>query len=213
MVALSVENFQLAVTRVGGGQADDTHALLMAAWSEPHRRYHQLQHLEEGVTLAGQWGGRLGPFWRGLLVLGYWFHDAVYDPRGTDNELRSAELARVELAKLGVPTPAQDRVAALVMATAHGSTAQATSGDFLADLLVDIDLAIMGASPERFAQYEAQVRDEYGFVDDEAYAIGRGKVMGHFSELAFGDPSTLYRTGYGRTLLAPARVNLAKYRH
>jgi len=209
-VALSLENFQLAVTRVGGGQADDTHALLMAAWSEPARRYHTIQHLEECVVLAGQWGGRLAPFWRGILVLGAWFHDAVYDPRGTDNELKSAELAKRELAKLGVPVAVQNRVADLVMATAHGSAASAAD-DYLAELLVDIDLAIMGASDERFAEYEAQVRDEYGWVDAAAYAVGRDKVMRHFGSMLFSEPSTLYRTSYGRTLLPQARVNLAKY--
>jgi predicted metal-dependent HD superfamily phosphohydrolase len=210
MVAISLENFQLAVTRVGGGQADDTHAMLMAAWSEPARRYHTVQHLEECVVLAGQWGGRLAPFWRGILVLGAWFHDAVYDPRGTDNELKSAELAKRELAKLGVPVSVQERVADLVMATAHGSAA-APADDYLAELLVDIDLAIMGASAERFAEYEAQVRDEYSWVDEATYAVERDKVMRHFGAMVSGEPATLYRTSYGRTLLSRARVNLLQY--
>jgi predicted metal-dependent HD superfamily phosphohydrolase len=209
---LSLENFQQAVTRLGGATAETAHSQLMARWEEPTRHYHTLQHLEDCLELADAWGAQLPPTEQAMLVLALWFHDAVYDTHGTDNELKSAELARRELAELGVASSVQERVAELVMATAHGS-APAAADDFLANLLVDIDLAIQGSSPERFAQYEAQVRDEYGWVDEEAYAAGRGKVMGHFSAMAFSEPSTLYRTACGRTLLPQARVNLAQYPH
>jgi predicted metal-dependent HD superfamily phosphohydrolase len=211
MSVLSLARFQESVTILGGGNAQDLHSRLLTAWAEPARRYHTQQHLEEGLTLADIWGEQLSRHEKAELDLGFWLHDAILDPRGTENERKSADMARAELAKLGIHEQTPERIAALVMATAHGTPVPA--GDYVVDLLLDIDLAIIGAPAARFAQYEAQVRDEYSFVDDAAYQVGRGKVMGHFRAMAFNEPSTLYRTVYGSTLLPQARVNLAKYHH
>ncbi|KVP75414.1 hypothetical protein WJ96_06810 [Burkholderia ubonensis] len=204
--ALSLEHFQLAVTRLGGRAGDSVHAELLEAWSRETRRYHTLQHLEECLTLASTWGATLPPTEQALLEFALWFHDAVYDTHGAYNERLSAAWARSALGKLGVPAADYERVAQLVIATEHSNPVPA--GDHLTDLLLDIDLAILGAPSERFAEYEAQVREEYGWVEEAAYVTGRGKVLAYFRELAFSEPSTLYRTEAGRTLLAQARANL-----
>ena len=47
-------------------------------------------------------------------------------------------------------------------------------------LLVDIDLAILGAAEERFAQYEAQIRAEYAWVDDALFRSRRREVLTGF---------------------------------
>ena len=204
--ALSLEDFQLAVTRLGGGNAAGVYAELLVAWARPTRRYHTLQHLEECLTLTRTWGAALAPAEQAQLLLAVWFHDAVYNTRESSNERLSAGWAQEALGKLGVTPDASERVARLVLATEHGTPVPA--GDHLTDLLLDIDLAILGAPAARFAEYEAQVREEYGWVDDASYAAGRGKVLGHFRQLAFSEPTTLYRTDAGRTLLAQARANL-----
>lgn len=206
MFANSVETFQRAVTAIGGGAARDLHAQLLAAWMEPQRRYHDVQHLDEGLTLIYRWGAGLSATELATLVLGWWFHDAVYDPRAHDNEQLSAQLVELELARVGVATEHRARVARLVQATDHRTPVP--PGDQLTDLLLDVDLSILGAPAERFAQYEAQVAEEYSWVDAAAYAAGRGKVLAHFRALAYAEPSQLYRTDAGRTLLAQARANL-----
>ena len=206
MSDLSFAALQHAVTQLGGGAAGATHALLMHSWSEPHRRYHTLQHLEECLALARSWGGALPPADQAQLTLALWFHDAVDDTRRKDNERLSAELADVELARLGVAWEPRARVVQLVMATEHSTPVP--PGDLLIDLLLDVDLAILGAPTPRFNEYEVQVRGEYGWVPLDAYLDGRGKVMAHFRALASANPQQLYRTAAGRTLLAQARANL-----
>ena len=42
---------------------------------------------------------------------------------------------------------------------------------------MDVDLAILGAPPERFDEYERQIRAEYAHVSDEAFRAGRMKVL------------------------------------
>jgi predicted metal-dependent HD superfamily phosphohydrolase len=201
-----LNSFQSAVSALGGGAATATHALLLHSWAEPHRKYHTLQHLDECLTLAHSWGSELSEADQATLMLALWFHDAVYDTRRKGNEQLSAELAESELARLGVAAERRARVVHLVLATEHSTPVP--PGDLVTDLLLDIDLAILGTPTPRFLEYEAQVRDEYGWVAEDAYVEGRGKVIAHFRALAVAEPSPLYRTAAGRTLLAQARANL-----
>src|SRR4051794_22476684 len=64
---------------------------LVAAYSEPHRHYHNLEHIAEMLRVVD----RLSKFAADpdAVRLAVWFHDAVYDPRAKDNEKLSAILA------------------------------------------------------------------------------------------------------------------------
>lgn len=147
---------------------------LLAAYNEPHRHYHSQQHLMEclehfgaALTLATE---------PGEVEIALWFHDAIYALRGSDNELRSADWARQVLAANGATRQAQARVHNLIMATCHNATP--SDGD--QQLLVDIDLAILGAAPARFSEYDRQVRAEYSWVPGLLYRIKRKAVLKHF---------------------------------
>ena len=142
---------------------------LLRAYDEPSRAYHTTQHLEECFGHLD--ACPVEPQHRGRLELALWFHDAVYETKASDNEARSAALARTELADL--PETELDEIEALILATAHTSAPQA--GD--QQLLVDIDLAILGASHERFEEYEVQVREEYRWVPGLLYRSGRRKIL------------------------------------
>ena len=72
-------------------------------------------------------------------------------------------------------------------------------------LLSDIDLSILGAPPDRFREYEAQVRKEYAWVPDALFHRERGKILQGF----LARPS-IYATELFRARLeAQARENLA----
>ena len=47
-------------------------------------------------------------------------------------------------------------------------------------ILLDSDLAILGADPLTYQGYVTGVRAEYFFVDDEHWRVGRGRVLQHF---------------------------------
>jgi predicted metal-dependent HD superfamily phosphohydrolase len=148
---------------------------LVDAHSEPHRHYHTLEHLGEVFRVAGKLSdAETDP---AAIQLAIWFHDAVYDPRATDNEGRSAVLALEHLAPLGIPTETLSHVAAMIRATAH-----AGRGELDADtaVLLDADLAILSAEQRRYARYAADVRKEYAWVPDEAYRAGRTEVLEGF---------------------------------
>ena len=147
---------------------------LAGLYSAPERAYHNLEHLAEVFRVVGRLASEIDDF--GSVQLAVWFHDAVYDTRATDNEARSAEFAAATLTPLGLPPPVIDRVARLVRATAHlASTDPPPDRDTAA--LLDADLAIMGAAPERYARYARDIRTEYAWVPEADYRKGRSAVL------------------------------------
>ncbi len=144
---------------------------LLARYDEPHRRYHDRRHLAEVLAaLRALTGGRPVPV---EVVCAAWLHDAVHDGRDDDEE-RSAVLATQVLPPLGVAPPVVDEVARLVRLTlTHDSAPDDAAGA----LLSDADLAVLGSSPERYASYAADVREEYAHVGDDAFRAGRTAVL------------------------------------
>jgi predicted metal-dependent HD superfamily phosphohydrolase len=172
---------------------------LLAAWREPLRHYHTLQHLQE--CLMHFEPARELALHPGEASLALWFHDAVYDARRHDNEQRSADWARECLLAAGAGSERADRVHALVMATRHD--AAPVTGD--APLVVDIDFAILGAPRERFDEYERQVRLEYAHVEPAAYRAGRGRILRGL----LARPAIYSTPSFRERLEAAARASLA----
>ncbi len=171
---------------------------LISAYSESHRAYHTLQHLSECFAHLG--ASRCSPDDPAALDLALWFHDAIYDTKRNDNESRSAEWARRALA--GLSAERLDRIEELVLVTRHA--AAPTTPD--QELLLDVDLSILGATVARFEQYESQVRFEYAWVPDEVYRDARGKIL-----RGFMDRPVLFHTAhFSRLCEAPARINLRR---
>jgi predicted metal-dependent HD superfamily phosphohydrolase len=147
---------------------------LLARWSEAHRAYHTLQHLGECLDgLARERGHARRP---AEVALALWFHDAIYDVQAHDNEARSADWAARALLGAGAAAEVAHRVHALVMATRH----EGRPDDADARLLVDIDLAILGATPARFAEYERQIRIEYAHVAPAVFEPRRRAILERF---------------------------------
>ena len=86
----------------------------------------------------------------------------MYDIKGKNNEQKSAEWAGAALDEAGVSKERITRIYDLIMATEHSAMDELDTPD--KQLLVDIDLAILGSSTERFVEYDRQVRAEYSYV-------------------------------------------------
>lgn len=171
---------------------------LLARYREPQRHYHTLQHLAECFAAFDRLRDRASH--PGEIELALWYHDAVYDPQRRDNEALSAALAADCLRRAGAGETVIRRVHDLIMAT---STHQAGDDPDCA-ILLDVDLAILGAAPQRFAEYEWQIRAEYAHVPDDAYRTGRARVLAGFARR-----QPLYLTALFQALYeAQARHNM-----
>ena len=147
---------------------------LVAAYEEPQRRYHTLQHLNECVSFCDR-NLHLAEK-PGEVEMALWFHDAVYDVTGNENEAKSAAWAAESLASAGVAAEAIERVSGLIMATCHAVLPEGRDQQ----VLVDVDLSILGAVRPRFIEYEAQVRAEYRWVPEPLFRQKRAEVLQQF---------------------------------
>ena len=145
-------------------------AAVVAAWSEPHRRYHDLHHLAAVLGLVRELGAAADP---AAVALAAWYHDVAYDPRRGDNEQVSARRARAGLTGL-VPEARVGEVVRLVLLTAGHA---AEPGDANGAVLCDADLAVLATPPAAYAAYASAVRQEYGHLSDEAFTAGRTAVL------------------------------------
>lgn len=147
---------------------------LQARYQEPHRAYHTLAHIADCLReLDGVWERVVA---RQEVEFALWHHDVIYDPRGKDNEERSAGLAVQVAADAGLPEPFQRRVETMILATKY----HMVEGDPDAAVLIDVDLSILGRAPEVFDDYERQIRREYSWMPDEDFAAGRTSVLERF---------------------------------
>ncbi len=174
--------------------------LLLTRYREPWRAYHTTQHLLECFAHFD--------FARHLasapaeIEFALWFHDAVYDPRREDNEEASAKWAEQVLLRAGATEPLRARVHALIMATKHDTAPTSHAGA----LIVDVDLAILGASEARFDEYETQVRQEYAWVPAFIFRRRRAQILE-----AFLERNPIYRTAlFQERFEALARGNLRR---
>ncbi|ADI90038.1 hypothetical protein AOLE_05715 [Acinetobacter oleivorans DR1] len=157
---------------------------LIAAYSEKQRAYHTVQHIYECLNLLESIRSELND--AHAVALALWFHDAIYDPKAKNNELKSAELFEQYMAQY-LPVNTVQKIKRWILATQKHALTNETDLQFL----LDIDLSILAATPERFIQYEQQIQKEYAWVDPEVYLIKRKEVLVHFYQ---SEP--LYQTTY-----------------
>jgi len=189
---------QLWHRATSAAQPSDTYGRLVAMYSEPHRCYHNLAHIEDCLVEFDR-AKQLAtdPV---AVELAIWFHDAVYDPRALDNEERSAELAKRWLSDVRASDALTDSVGRLILATkAHDASLHAD-----APLLVDVDLSILGTPPAQFWEYERQIREEYAWVEKPVFAARRAEILRRFLAR-----ERIYQTDiFFHRMEAQARVNL-----
>jgi len=180
-------------------------AELERAYRAPDRRYHDLRHIEALLGLARQHRKALRD--QEAVEAAIWFHDAVYDPRRSDNEETSAELALVRLAGLAAEDRLK-RIAAMIRATAGHVLPRFADASAETDcaLFLDMDLAILGSAPEEFAAYERDVRQEYAFLPDAAWISGRRRVLSDF----LSRPAIYLTASFRDRYESQARQNLAR---
>jgi predicted metal-dependent HD superfamily phosphohydrolase len=150
---------------------------LLGRLREPHRHYHTATHVMWVLRHIDHIGLGLPDAVPDVAAvnLAALFHDAVYDPTRSDNEVISAVLAQHVAGELGWSTDRAASVHRLVMATAAHSPAAADEA-----VLVDADLAILGAEPKDYAAYVQGVRAEYAHVSAEQWRVGRADVLRRF---------------------------------
>ena len=145
-------------------------------YAESHRAYHTFEHIKACLRQLDKVTQSLENAFN--IELALWFHDVIYDPRSRSNELDSAVYAKQALQKLGLPQNIIQQIYYLILLTQHPSQPQTLDEQ----ILLDIDLSILGAEKADFERYNKNIRIEYNWVDEAMYRHERVKVLVGFLE-------------------------------
>jgi predicted metal-dependent HD superfamily phosphohydrolase len=146
--------------------ADHTFEDVCKHYAGPGRFYHTLDHIQDMMEIVES----LRSFARNLnaVKLATWLHDVIYDSSASDNEERSAEYAERLCERLSIPEG--PLVRSLILKT---KTHDAGDDDPDGQVLLDADLAILGASETVYRDYSEKIRREYAWVTEPKYRTGR----------------------------------------
>jgi len=172
---------------------------LVTAYSSAERFYHNLEHIYQVLETIEQM--RSLSLNLPSIQLAAWFHDVFYDPKAKNNEEKSAEYAESALNSLKISKPTIVRVKSLILSTKNHLT---STSDTDSQILVDADLAILGSAQWDYQAYAQAIRQEYSWISDAEYRVGRKQVLQNFLQR-----ERLYLTPYLFTKLEEqARQNL-----
>lgn len=145
-------------------------------YNETQRAYHSLQHIQQLFSQFEKIKHQLHE--PHIIALALYYHDVIYDPRRSDNELKSAEYA-VEALKGYLSAEQCQHIYALIMMTATHELHECLDTDTVSDAayFLDMDLSILGTPWSEYQVYAQAVRQEYRHIANEDYRTGRIAVL------------------------------------
>ncbi len=117
-----------------------------------------------------------------------WFHDFHND--GTPEDESSSYNSAIYYGSSMALTIRYSVVGKLIKSTKHDKIPL----DYGCMIICDVDLSILGATPEVYKEYTEKVRKEWAHVPDQAYGVARQVIMKRIY-----DRPWIYMTQYGRT--------------
>jgi predicted metal-dependent HD superfamily phosphohydrolase len=145
---------------------------ILDCWSESHRSYHNLNHLNDLISQINEdYGdGLINETEREKLALVALFHDLVYDPTRDDNEEKSAEIFyrfcseqhNIDLVE----------VKQMILDTKNHIPCTPLSQKF-----IDYDMNICERNFDELLEWEQGIREEYSMFSSIDYKNNRIKFL------------------------------------
>ncbi len=195
------ETFLQLWDRIGAkGNPEKAFAQLQTLYSEPHRYYHNQTHVQDCLKQFSQVKKLAG--FPDQLEFAIWYHDAIYNTENNDNEEKSAQLAYDICLSAQLSEDFARNIYDMILATKHNISPPSID----AELLVDIDLSILGKPRKEFDEYERNIQKEYSWVPEDIFREERRLILQEFL-----DRETIYTTDFFRKKYeTQARENLKR---
>lgn len=179
---------------------DEVWDQITKSYTAPERKYHNLEHLQQLFEEFDRIEEEISH--PDACALAIFFHDVYYDPTGNRNEEESAALAEEILSDFNFDRNLIENVKSLILVTKVGSFPLSNDEQFM----IDIDRSILGKSPDKYANYRNQIRQEYSLHPEKAFLIGRK----HFIRSLLGKVSIYQTTPFKERLEEQAIENLTE---
>jgi len=146
--------------------------MLLDMWNESHRKYHNLEHLEDlsEMITKDHLNHKIDNKVFEELMLTALFHDIVYNPIATDNEEKSAEFFHSLCMEKNNDSIIKIKEAILDTKTHTGT-------NDLSILFNKYDMNIVERNYENLLTWEEKIRNEYSMVDNKTYKEKRIKFL------------------------------------
>lgn len=193
------ERWSQLCSRIGRGDAlGSLWFALDALYRHPPRAYHNLAHVGACLALLDEL--RPPPEAPDAVEFALFLHDSVYEPGAADNESRSAQVAEAFMSWLNAPASSIDAVTRLIRVTDHRTATQGKDDD----LIVDVDMAILGSPAREYDAYAAAIRSEFAHVPLSQFNAGRRRFL-----QSVRDRPAIFRTErFRQRFEASARANI-----
>jgi predicted metal-dependent HD superfamily phosphohydrolase len=174
---------------------------IFRCYREAARAYHTLDHIRSLVELIEEYSADIDN--KSMLLFTAFYHDIVYIPGSSDNEKDSATIAVTRMKQLDVPDKIIQEANELILLTkSHADVSPSTTQDML--LFLDMDLSILGTSPDVYHRYRENVRMEFKAFSDFLFRNGRRSFLKSQLERSVIFHTVQFRNRYE----AQARINM-----
>lgn len=170
--------------------------LIIDAYNESHRHYHNIKHIFELFNLCDKFSVNAPN-----IYLAIFYHDVIYSTLFPGNEEKSARYAKRSLMKIGIQNERIDTVVKMILATKNHLL---KNSDPETQIFLDLDFCIVGYPIDQYKKYVLAIREEYSNLPEFVFKKGRKK----FLEVAVNSinifQSALFETEFGNQ----AKINI-----
>lgn len=142
-------------------------AEVLANYNESHRFYHTISHLTDVLDYLKE-----REHTDDELFLAAVYHDAIYDPKASDNEERSAQLFLDHSKNSSLTSEQKQNIQQYILDTKDHEASSERS-----QILIDADLNILSQPFSKLIEYEHKIFREFQFVDYKTYLPKRIEVL------------------------------------
>jgi len=147
------------------------------AYYEMFRYYHGIEHIVSMLDNLNTVISSCNE--KDLVEFAIWYHDVIYIPGFDKCEEASAKKAVYDASRLGFKTKIINKIHDLIIATDHSKNNCSTNDE---KLIHDLDLLILAESADIYKIYVKKIREEYFFVKEKTFKLGRVKILKNFLE-------------------------------
>lgn len=203
------------MTNTACGMQDNVYSMIVSAMSQPHRKYHTMQHIEDVLNyvlrkflssplpmtppqpnfydengklmreVVDKFSKDSRDFYQShidrmsvqkILSFAILMHDYVYEIGKTDNEIKSAQYAKVLASGTNLTTEETDKAIECIIASASHDLSKYKDDPVILTFLLG-DLHVLFGGKPKYEGFAKGIREEYGIYSDEDYIAGRTKVL------------------------------------
>ncbi|KAL4235559.1 hypothetical protein ACF0H5_003955 [Mactra antiquata] len=185
--------------KIPANLVDEYWMTIQTKYSESHRYYHTLKHLEDMFIHYDDIYDQLqSPV---LVALAIFFHDIIYEPKRPDNEEVSAELFKkfaeiFDAETLDKYSP--QTVYDWIIATKKHETEVHRSPDVFGTddihYFLDMDMSILGVNEDDYKVYADRIRQEYIHIPEDIFKHRRAQVLRSFLQIQNIYATEIFRT-------------------